>query len=213
VPRRSSSPAWGEPSGGGDPEELTITSPTDTVTESGATATRRRLRMPSEKARITILAAATVLAFAAAIAAGVYWWLGTHGATATQAADRDGAIDAAEQIVVNINTVHPQSVDQDLAAAQSSLTDPMLTEYGKVRQQFADSLKKAQASVVADPAGASLTAFDDDKGTASALVAINVTASSANQQPTQKQQLFQVDMQRTPDGWKAAKASPTAGQS
>ena len=89
----------------------------------------------------------------------------------------------------------------------------MLTEYGKVRQQFADSLKKAQASVVATPAGASLTSFDDDKGTASALVAINVTASSANQQPTQKQQLFQVDMQRTPDGWKAAKASPTAGQS
>ena len=40
-----------------------------------------------------------------------------------------------------------------------------------------------------------------------------MTASSANQQPTQKQQLFQVDMQRTPDGWKAAKASPTAGQS
>jgi len=93
--------------------------------------------------------------------------------------------------------------------AAGQLTDPMLTEYGKVRQQFADSLKKAQASVVATPAGASLTAFDDDRGTASAIVAINVTASSTNQQPTQKQQLFQVEMQRTPDGWKASQAAPT----
>jgi Mce-associated membrane protein len=174
---------------------------------------KRRVRVPSQKTRIAVLAVLTVLAFAAAVGAGIYWWLGTHGTTATQSADRDVAVDAAEQIVININTVHPQTIDQDLAAAQSSLTDPMLTEYGKVRQQFADSLKKAGASVEAKPAGASLTAFDDDKGTASALVAINVTASSANQQPTQKQQLFQVDMTRTPDGWKAAKASPTAGQS
>jgi Mce-associated membrane protein len=194
---------------------LSTTPPTDTApgpTET-APAPRKGLRAPTQRTRITVLAVLTVLAFVAALLAGGYWWLGAHGPTADQAADRDVAVDAAEQIVVNINTVRPQTIDADLAAAQSSLTDPMLTEYGKVRQQFADSLKKAQASVVATPAGASLTAFDDDKGTASAVVAINVTASSANQQPTQKQQLFQVDMQRTPDGWKAAKASPTAGQS
>ena len=175
---------------------MSTTPPTDTATGTGATPTRRRgLRVPSQRTRITILAVLTVLAFAAAVGAGIYWWLGTHSTTANRSADRDVAVDAAEQIVVNINTVRPQTIDTDLAAAQSSLTDPMLTEYGKVRQQFADSLKKAQASVVAKPAGASLTAFDDDKGTASAIVAINVTASSANQQPTQKQQLFQVEMQ------------------
>jgi Mce-associated membrane protein len=192
---------------------LSTTPPTDTAAAPTEKVTRTGLRAPTQRTRITVLAVLTVLALAAAIAAGIYWWLGTHGTTANQAADRDVAVDSAEQIVVNINTVRPQTIDSDLAAAQSSLTDPMLTEYGKVRQQFADSLKKAQASVVATPAGASLTAFDDDKGTASAIVAINVTASSANQQPTQKQQLFQVDMQRTPDGWKAAKAAPTAGQS
>jgi Mce-associated membrane protein len=162
---------------------------------------------------IRVLAGLTALAFLAALAAGFYWYEGSHSAAANQAYDRDVAVDAAEQIVVNINTVRPQTIDADLQAAQTSLADPMLTEYQKVRQQFADSLKKAQASVVATPAGASLTSFDDDRGTASALVAINVTASSTNQPPTQKQQLFQVDMTRTPDGWKAAKASPTAGQS
>ncbi|MCD2192560.1 hypothetical protein LQ327_04025 [Actinomycetospora endophytica] len=192
---------------------MSTTPPTDTAPDPTEQVRRKGLRAPTQRTRITVLAVLTVLAFVAAVVAGGYWWLGTHGTTANQSADRDVAVDAAEQIVVNINTVRPQTIDADLAAAQSSLTDPMLTEYGKVRQQFADSLKKSQASVVAKPAGASLTAFDDDKGTASAIVAINVTASSANQQPTQKQQLFQVDMQRTPDGWKAAKASPTAGQS
>lgn len=212
MPRRSSSPAWADHDRRASyPEELSPLPTTDTLDKPSPT--RRGLRAPSQRTAIRVLAVLTVLAFAAAVAAGVYWWIGSHGPTANQAYDRDVAVDAAEQIVVNINTVRPQSVDADLQAAQTSLTDPMLTEYQKVRQQFADSLKKAQASVVATPAGASLTAFDDERGTASALVAINVTASSANQQPTQKQQLFQVDMQRTPDGWKASKAAPTAGQS
>lgn len=212
MPRRSSSPDWADHDRrASHPEELSTLPTTDTLEKPSAP--RRGLHAPSQRTTIRVLAVLTVLAFAAAVAAGVYWWVGSHGPTANQARDRDVAVDAAEQIVVNINTVRPQSVDADLAAAQTSLTDPMLSEYQKVRQQFADSLKKAQASVVATPAGASLTAFDDDRGTASALVAINVTASSANQPPTQKQQLFQVDMQRTPDGWKASKAAPTAGQS
>jgi Mce-associated membrane protein len=146
------------------------------------------------------------------IAAGIYWWSGTHGATADAAAQRDQAVDAAEQIVVNINTVRADHVDEDLATAQTSLTDPMLTEYGKVRQKFSEGLKAAKANVTSKPAGASLTQFDAEKGTASALVAIDVTASSATTQPTQKQQLFQVEMLRTPDGWKAAKAAPSSGQ-
>ena len=163
---------------------------------------------------VRALAILAILALAAAIGFGVYWFQGTHSAGAGHAAERDQAVDAAEQIVVNINTVRPQSIDADLAAAQSSLTDPMLTEYGQVRQKFADGLKQAQANVVAVPAGASLTAFDPDKGTASAIVAINVTASSTNTpQPTQKQQLFEVEMLRTPDGWKASKAAPSSGQS
>ncbi len=154
-----------------------------------------------------------VLAFAAAVAGGVYWWTGTQGSAAQASAQRDEAVDAAEQIVVNINTVRPQSLDDDLRKAQDSLTDPMLTEYNKIRQRFADGLRQAQANVVVTPAGAALTTFDADRGTASAIVAVNVTASSATTPPTQKQQLFQVEMLRTPTGWKAAKAAPSTGQS
>ena len=212
MPRRSSSPVWGDlERRDSHPEELRTLSTTDTPEKP--VRARRGLRAPSQRTTIRVLAVLTVLAFAAAVAAGVYWWVGSHGPTATRSQDRDVAVDAAQQIVVNINTVRPQTIDADLEAAQTSLAEPMLSEYQKVRQQFADSLKKAQASVVATPATASLTSFDDDRGTASALVAINVTASSANQPPSQKQQLFEVEMQRTPDGWKATKAAPSAGQS
>lgn len=154
----------------------------------------------------------TVLALAAAVIAGVYWWTGTQSTNAQNALQRDQAIDAAQQIAVNINTVRPSTLDGDLDAAQSSLAEPMLTEYQKVRQRFADSLRQAQAQVVATPASAALTAFDPDRGTASAIVAINVTAQSATTQPTAKQQLFVIEMVRTPDGWKAAKATPSTGQ-
>lgn len=159
-----------------------------------------------------MLAVLAVLSVGAAVAAGFYWYSGTQGATAEASAERDQAVDAAEQIVVNINTVRPDTIDTDLATAQSSLTDPMLTEYGKIRQRFADGLRQARASVVATPAGSALTAFDAEQGTAAALVAIDVQASSATTQPTEKQQLFQIEMVRTPDGWKAAKAAPATAQ-
>lgn len=161
---------------------------------------------------MTILAVLTVLALAALVATGIYWWTGTQSTNAENALQRDQAIDAAEQIVVNINTVRPATLDADLDAAQSSLTEPMLGEYAKVRQRFADSLRQAQAQVIATPASASLTAFDPERGTATAIVAIDITAQSATNQPTAKQQLFLIEMLRTPDGWKAAKATPSTGQ-
>ena len=154
----------------------------------------------------------TVLAFAAAVAAGVYWWVGSHGPTATRSQDRDVAVDAAQQIVVNINTVRPATLDADLDAAQSSLTEPMLGEYQRVRQRFAENLRQSQAEVIATPASAALTAFDPERATASAIVAVDVNARSATAQPQSKQQLFLVEMIRTPDGWKAAKATPSTGQ-
>jgi Mce-associated membrane protein len=159
-----------------------------------------------------VLAVLTVLALAAAIASGVYWWSGTQSDAAVAAATRDEAIDAAEQIVVNINTVRPATLDADLEAAQSSLTEPMLGEYQEVRQRFAENLRTSQAEVIATPVSAALTAFDPERLTASAIVAIDVNARSAQAPPQSKQQLFLVEMIRTPDGWKAAKATPTTGQ-
>lgn len=163
---------------------------------------------------MTALAVVTVLALAAAVVSGVYWFTGTQSDDASAAAMRDEATDAAEQIVVNINTVRPSTLDADLDAAQSSLTEPMLGEYQRVRQQFAENLRQSQAEVIATPVSAALTAFDPahEPPTASAIVAIDVNARSATAQPQSKQQLFLVEMIRTPDGWKAAKATPSTGQ-
>ena len=154
----------------------------------------------------------TVLALAALVGSGIYWYSGTQSDTAQAAALRDEAVDAAQQIVVNINTVRPNTLDADLDAAQSSLTEPMLGEYQKVRQRFAESLRQAQAEVIATPVSAALTALDPEKQTATAIVAIDVNARSASAPPQAKQQLFLVEMIRTPDGWKAAKATPSTGQ-
>jgi Mce-associated membrane protein len=154
----------------------------------------------------------TVLALGALVGSGIYWYWGTQSDTAQAAALRDEAVDAAQQIVVNINTVRPNTLDADLDAAQSSLTEPMLGEYQKVRQRFAESLRQAQAEVIATPVSAALTALDPEKRTATAIVAIDVNARSATAPPTAKQQLFLVEMIRTPDGWKAAKATPSTGQ-
>lgn len=153
-----------------------------------------------------------VLALAALVASGIYWYSGTQSDDAQAAEVRDQAVDAAQQIVVNINTVRPSTLDADLDAAQSSLAEPMLGEYQRVRQRFVESLRQSQAEVVATPVSAALTAFDPERRTATAIVAIDVDARSATAQPQSKQQLFLVEMIETPDGWKAAKATPTTGQ-
>ena len=218
------------PRPGGRHEELSATSSTDTAdtpTENDETAAEPEASAeaaeavdPAEAAArkrkrlVTVLAVLAVLSLAAAIITGVYWYQGTQSENARSAAMRDQAVDAAEQIVVNINTVRPATLQADLDAAQSSLTQPMLGEYQQVRQRFAESLQQAQAEVVATPVSASLTAFDPerDQPTASAIVAIDVNARSATTQPTSKQQLFLVEMVLTPDGWKASKATPSTGQ-
>lgn len=202
---------------GGRPEELSATSPTTAQkAPENDEATKKKAATPEQRRRrlVTVLAVLTVVALAAAVASGVYWWTGTQSDDANAAAMRDEAIDAAEQIVVNINTVRPSTLDADLEAAQSSLTEPMLGEYQRVRQQFAENLRQSQAEVIATPVSAALTAFDPahEPPTASAIVAIDVNARSATAQPQSKQQLFLVEMVRTPDGWKAAKATPSTGQ-
>lgn len=161
---------------------------------------------------VTVLAVLAVLALAALVASGIYWYSGTQSDDANAAALRDQAVDAAQQIVVNINTVRPSTLDVDLDAAQSALTQPMLGEYEKVRQRFAESLRQSQAEVLASPVSAALTAFDPARRTATAIVAIDVNARSASAPPQAKQQLFLVEMIETPDGWKAAKATPSTGQ-
>jgi Mce-associated membrane protein len=153
-----------------------------------------------------------VLALATLVASGVYWYSGTQSDGAESAMLRDEAVDAAQQIVVNINTVRPNTLEADLDAAQSSLAEPMLGEYQRVRQKFVESLRQAQAEVVATPVAAAITAFDPERRTATAIVAIDVNARSATAPPQSKQQLFLVEMIQTPDGWKAAKATPTTGQ-
>ena len=198
-----------------EPDELRATSATDTATKATETDEATDRAGDADKRRkktVTVLAVLTVLALAAAIASGVYWWSGTQSDAAVAAATRDDAIDAAEQIVVNINTVRPATLDADLEAAQTSLTEPMLGEYQRVRQRFAENLRTSQAEVIATPVSAALTAFDPERLTASAIVAVHVDARSAQAPPQSKQQLFLVEMICTPDGWKAAKATPTTGQ-
>ena len=200
-----------------DHEELSPTSATDTAEKAtktdeavgrkaGASADQRRRRT------VTVLAVLAVLALAALVVTGVRWYESTQSDAAAAAALLDEAVDAAQQIVVNINTVRPNTLDADLDAAQSSLTEPMLGEYQRVRERFAENLRQAQAEVVATPVSAAITAFDPERRTATALVAIDVNARSASAPPQSKQQLFLVEMIQTPDGWKAAKATPSTGQ-
>jgi Mce-associated membrane protein len=152
------------------------------------------------------------LGLVAVVVLGVVWWTALNGASARTATTRDDALAAARQIAVNLQTLDYNNVDRGLAIWESSSTGPLLTEFQKNHQQYADQIRKVQTSTSAKLVDAALSDLDDAAGKAKAIASVDVTTTQttngAPSLPVTKQVRISLDLVRTPDaGWKAAAAS------
>ena len=167
LTRRRTTPPGAPRQPGGRPEELSATS-TTTAEKAPETdeAPDRPPASPDRRRRrtVTVLAVLTVLALAA------LWRAASTGGQAPRATTRAPRRCATRRPTPPSRSSStstrcgPSTLDADLDAAQSSLTEPMLGEYEQVRQQFAENLRQSQAEVVATPVSAALTAFDPERG-------------------------------------------------
>jgi Mce-associated membrane protein len=152
------------------------------------------------------------LGLVAVVVLGIVWWTALHGSSAKDATARDDALAAARQIAVNLQTLDYNNVDKGLAIWESSSTGPLLTEFQKNHQQYADQIRKVQTSTSAKLVDAALSDVDVAAGKAKAIASVDVTtsqtANGAPSLPVTKQVRIALDLVRTPDaGWKAASAS------
>jgi len=169
---------------------------------------------PAGRVSLATRVAAVVagLGLVASVVFGAMWWTAAHGTAARTAVTRDEALAAGRQIAVNLQTLDYNTVDKGLATWEASATGPLLAEFKKNQQQYADQIRKAQTTTNARLIDTALADLDVAAGKAKAVSSVDVTTTQmvngVPSLPITKQVRIQLSLVRTPDaGWKADAAS------
>lgn len=155
-----------------------------------------------------LLAATATLAVAAAACCAVFGisWA-THSSGSSLAKTRDTVLQSVEQAVINLNSL-------DYRHASGSLQNWLSSSTGQLHDQFAAGLKQevadvqaAQNTTSARVLDASITALDPVAGTASFMVAVDVSVTPAKGTAYSEHQPEVGQMTLTSAGWKLSALS------
>jgi Mce-associated membrane protein len=152
-----------------------------------------------------LLATALVLAvLAAAFAgwAGWSWYSAAHSGPPASAQLRDQVLQAGEQAVQNFNTLDYRKVAQGLSLWEQSSTGTLHDEITAGRAQFTRQIQQTKTVTTARILDGALTSLNARAGTASIIVAVQITVTPASGSPATKQSRLAGRLTRTPAGWK-----------
>ena len=154
------------------------------------------------------LVIAVVLAALAAAVFGALWVLAATSGSLALARDRDAVLVDARQAAINLNTLDYRNAAAGLDLWQQSSTGEVLTEFEQNRDQYAKLVQESRRATVATVPAAAVTELDEHAGVARVLVAVDVTVTPDGQAPVVTRQRLQVEMTRTPSGWKVSRLNP-----
>jgi Mce-associated membrane protein len=152
-----------------------------------------------------LLATALVLAvLAAAFAgwAGWSWYSAAHSGPPASAQLRDQVLQAGEQAVQNFNTLDYRKVAQGLSLWEQSSTGTLHDEITAGRAQFTRQIQQTKTVTTARILDGALTSLNARAGTASIIVAVQITVTPPSGSPATKQSRLAGRLTRTPAGWK-----------
>ena len=155
-----------------------------------------------------VLLVVVALAAVAALVSGVLWLLAVNSGSLALSRDRDAVLVDAKQAAINMNTLDYKNVDAGLALWEQSSTGDLLAQIQKGRAEYAKAVSEAKRSTVATVPDAAVVELGDRAGVARVLVAIDVTVTPEGQAPVVSRQRLQLQMARTPEGWKVSNLSP-----
>lgn len=155
-----------------------------------------------------VLVIAVVLAAVAAAALGALWALAATSGSLAMARDRDAVLADARQTAINLNTLDYRNVAAGLDLWQLSSTGQVLAEFQQNRDQYAKLVQESRRTTVATVPDAAVTELDEHAGVARVLVAVDVAVTPEGQPPAVTRQRLQMEMTRTPSGWKVSLLSP-----
>ncbi|WP_218009902.1 hypothetical protein [Actinomadura kijaniata] len=148
---------------------------------------------------------AVALAAAAAVAAAWFGW-SYHAASRDDglafARQRDEALRAAEQAVVNLNTLDHRNADAGLKIWQDSTTADLYDQIVQGRDRLKQDVEKARTTSTAKILESGLTELDAHAGKASVAVAVRITITAADGRPAIQTRRLTGQLTRTAAGWK-----------
>jgi Mce-associated membrane protein len=133
---------------------------------------------------------------------GISWYSAAHAAALSQGKVRDQALAAGEQAVQNFNTLNYRDVNAGLNLWEQSSTGTLHAQIEADRAQFAKQIQRARTVTTAKILDAALTSLDARAGTATIIVAIQITVTPAHGAPVVKQSRLEGQLTRTATGWK-----------
>jgi Mce-associated membrane protein len=143
-----------------------------------------------------------ILAAAFAGGAGWSWYSAAHSGPPASAQVRDQVLQAGEQAVLNFNTLDYRKVAQGLALWEQSSTGTLHDEIVAGRTQFAREIQQTKTITTARILDGALTSLNARSGTASFIVAVQITVTPAKGAPVTKQSRLAGRLTRTGAGWK-----------
>lgn len=118
------------------------------------------------------------------------------------AAERDRVLAAAEQAIVNLNTLDYRHVDAGLKVWQDSATAQLYDEIVQGRARLRAEVEKAGTTSTATILESGLTELDARAGKAAVIAAVRVTITGADGNPAANTRRFAGQLTKTSAGWK-----------
>ncbi|GAA2809676.1 hypothetical protein [Saccharopolyspora taberi] len=159
-----------------------------------------------------VVAASAALA-ASVIAAGVFgvsWASAANSDSTSFATERDNALEAGRQGVVNFHTLDYRDVQRGLDLWVESSTGPLRDEVQRGRQANAERIQQAKTVTEGKVLDAALTELDERAGKAMMIAVVEFTATPEGQQPAVKRTRYQVELTRDGDRWKLSNLGAVA---
>lgn len=144
----------------------------------------------------------SVLAVLAVVAAGITGWFWWRSPTAALAADRDTILADSQRYAVDLNTLdyRDPNFDRWRNAATGDLLDRLTRNADADKANALNTKTISTARVVT----AAVTNLNSHTGTASVIAAVEITLSLNGGAPAPKVSRVDMDLTRTPGGWKVS---------
>jgi Mce-associated membrane protein len=159
---------------------------------------------PQQGSRRLLAASIAVFVVALACAAWFGWsWHTADGATPSgPAQQRDTALSEGEQAVQNFNTLDYRHVDQGIRLWLQSSAGALHSQVRRSRTAFAQQVQQAKTVTTARVLDGALTALNTRTGTASIIVALQITVMPPSGTPVTKRSRLQGQLTHTAAGWR-----------
>lgn len=176
---------------------------------SGGTANEKasRRRLPAIT-QVTALVALVALAAVAALFFGARYMLSLNDQGLELAAERESVLVDARQAAINLNSLDYHNVAAGLDLWEQTSTGTLLDEFRANRAEYEQVVTQARRVTVATVQDAAVAELDVRSGIARVLVGLDVEVRPEGQDPVVTRQRLQLEMTRTPDGWRASRLAP-----